>query len=236
MYNYNYSEDYLIHYGVKGMKWGVRRYQNKDGTLTNKGKKRYVKELRSELQAAGAQGKQWYEMSDDLARNDKFKQALGSKFTEVSKARDKFIRMSNELEKSYRDNAKNLSEKKLNSLVDDEIKKNKDFYQSWKSRFFDKDGNPSEELIDYVKDGILEEHANKNKRHREIEEAYNKAWKEYDKLRKDAVNDLLSYHKHDTIQIYDKTYGRTNNVSLDQIVEHAIFELDNNTRFEFYDD
>lgn len=233
---YNYNEDYLMHFGIKGMKWGVRRYQNKDGTLTAKGKKRYVKELRSELQTAGSQGKQWYEMSDDLARSDKFKQAIGSKFTEVSKARDKFIRMSNELEKSYRDNAKSLSNKKLNRLVDDEIKKNKDFYQSWKSRFFDKDGNPSEELVDYVKDGILEEHANKNKRHQEIEEAYNKAWKEYDKLRKDAVDDLLSYHKHDTIQIYDKTYGRTNNVSLDQIVEHAIFELDNNTRFEFYDD
>lgn len=31
----------IFHYGVKGQKWGVRRYQNKDGTLTSAGKKRY---------------------------------------------------------------------------------------------------------------------------------------------------------------------------------------------------
>ena len=33
-------DDYLAHYGVKGMKWGVRRYQNKDGSYTNAGKRR----------------------------------------------------------------------------------------------------------------------------------------------------------------------------------------------------
>ncbi len=32
---------YLMHHGIKGQKWGVRRYQNEDGTLTEAGKARY---------------------------------------------------------------------------------------------------------------------------------------------------------------------------------------------------
>lgn len=35
------ERDYLAHHGIKGMKWGVRRYQNEDGTLTGAGKSRY---------------------------------------------------------------------------------------------------------------------------------------------------------------------------------------------------
>lgn len=34
-------KDYLEHFGVQGMKWGVRRYENYDGTLTTAGKRRY---------------------------------------------------------------------------------------------------------------------------------------------------------------------------------------------------
>jgi len=40
----------LFHHGIKGQKWGVRRYQNEDGSLTEAGKRRYSKQIyRNEL-------------------------------------------------------------------------------------------------------------------------------------------------------------------------------------------
>ena len=44
MGDYIIRDGELYHYGVKGMKWGIRRYHNKDGSLTPEGKKRVQEE------------------------------------------------------------------------------------------------------------------------------------------------------------------------------------------------
>ncbi len=44
-------QEFLAHHGIKGQKWGVRRYQNEDGTYTTAGKKRYSASAREQMKS-----------------------------------------------------------------------------------------------------------------------------------------------------------------------------------------
>lgn len=61
IYNKPSPQECLAHHGVKGMRWGVRRYQNPDGTLTSAGRRRYQKNdfktRRDEYKASISTGK-----------------------------------------------------------------------------------------------------------------------------------------------------------------------------------
>lgn len=83
MWTYNDSYE-LTHYGILGMKWGVRRYQNKDGTLTSAGKKKYkandsdstvTKSVKKDLaELTGEEFKRKYQVSNTryMKRVDKY--------------------------------------------------------------------------------------------------------------------------------------------------------------------
>lgn len=86
-------EDYIVHYGILGMKWGIRRYQNKDGSLTPAGKKRLEKLDKEREALTGNQSskdsssssstKKVSEMSDEELRNAVTRLQLEQRYKEL---------------------------------------------------------------------------------------------------------------------------------------------------------
>lgn len=71
------TNDELEHYGIKGQRWGLRRYQNSDGTLTEAGKRRYGSEERFQEVAS----KKYNKAGAKLERLDNKSQRLAKEGT-----------------------------------------------------------------------------------------------------------------------------------------------------------
>lgn len=81
----------LMHHGILGMKWGVRRYQNKDGSLTPAGKRRMQtgeigKSSDSAVSSASSHKRSVKEMSDSELRDKISRLELEKRYKDLSKS------------------------------------------------------------------------------------------------------------------------------------------------------
>lgn len=70
----NYNNETLYHHGIKGQKWGLRRFQNSDGTYTEAGKKRRREDslgtkLNKSVKSGTEKAKQYYTVFSILERD-----------------------------------------------------------------------------------------------------------------------------------------------------------------------
>ena len=102
-------ETYLAHYGIKGMKWGVRRYQNYDGTLTDAGKKH----ISARASSSKRRGRFIKEVGSNTKNVDK---QIGATISSIGEA------VENRGKEYSRFRDRDIA-KKAKTLSDDELKK-----------------------------------------------------------------------------------------------------------------
>lgn len=110
-------QTYLIHHGVKGQKWGIRRYQKLDGSRTPLGKKRYSERYYDyKTQKHTELGDKLY--NAEIVPYDEYDKKYGANTNEFYEAHDAF---DNEREKVFVDNLRKagFSTNDINSVYRD---------------------------------------------------------------------------------------------------------------------
>ena len=121
------NADELKHYGIKGMKWGVRRFQNKDGSLTADGRKRYGSEDLKSMQKQVNQGKNVVD---------------GVKKTRAKAA-------ERQTEKKIRDDLSKMSDQELRDIVN-RLNMEERYMQVMKSRDVVTGKSKVDKILDYA--------------------------------------------------------------------------------------
>lgn len=146
--NERLKKTYLAHFGILGQKWGVRRYQNEDGSLTEEGRARYL----HDSEVDGKDGKKFKELTakgiDDFfdKRGNMTKEAKAelkrdpnSELSKAIKDTDLFVRSQSGWVDRYNE---------ANITFNKELERINDKYKDADTNF----EKPNKETLEYIKE------------------------------------------------------------------------------------
>lgn len=121
-YNYTPPSDELYQSGILGMHWGIRRYQNEDGTLTEAGRKRYGKHPEKYQKDVEKYDTKWAKKNSDKITKNAKKQsqreldAYGNQLLQLPNARNANGKLSAQTVNAYNRKMAELMSQKVSEI------------------------------------------------------------------------------------------------------------------------
>lgn len=197
----------LMHFGIKGQKWGVRRYQNPDGSLTPEGKKRYLnsdgtftKEGKELLFKKASESKNlWYGDNKNREKsykaNEQIKNAIKSSMTDSDKKLlkekyDKWQELGKKLNSSKESKSFEDS-KEYNSMLNEATKKTLDYIK--KTKLDSNDEKLYYKVFDhFIYDkGLYDRYEKSYLNNNSVQKEYRKAFDDYIKTSEKITSNML---------------------------------------------
>lgn len=200
----------LYHHGILGQKWGVRRYQNRDGSLTAAGRKRLAKDVSKLAKKNGRYSKEVIDrVKKDLTDDQRAR---------VREANDRFSKRINSIDDTLEKKRTDAIVKETDRLVEDEMRRNPTAYKS------ERDIRKLREYYsDLAEDNVFDKHPDLFVGDLDSEKVYD----DYDKELRKIGKDILKEYSDTPIKIPNSYKSNA-----DELIAYALDRIDYQQRQE----